>query len=74
MRRAASRAMSILGGSADSVHRQVLALVTIPAIGWLTPCAIDAVKFPHSFRDSPIEFTCNLLLLTQEQCLLQPAG
>ena len=29
-------------------------------------------KLPCSFRDPPIEFTCNPLLLTQEQCLLQP--
>ena len=46
IRRAVSRAPSRLGGSAASIRRHVLALVTIPANGWLTSCAMDAVRTP----------------------------
>jgi hypothetical protein len=44
---AVSRAPSTSGGSAASIRRQALALVTIPDSGWLTSCAIDAVKAPR---------------------------
>ena len=47
VRRAVSRAPSTLGGSAASIRRQVLALVTMPDSGWLTSCAMDAVKTPR---------------------------
>ena len=44
VRRAVSRAPSTFGGSAASIRRQVLALVMMPDSGWLSSCAIDAVK------------------------------
>ena len=47
VRRAVSRAPSTFGGSAASIRRQVLALVMMPDSGWLTSCAIDAVKAPR---------------------------
>src|ERR1039458_3027337 len=47
VRRAVSRAPSMLGGSAANMRKHVLALVTMPESGWLTSCAIDAVKAPR---------------------------
>src|SRR3712207_8549071 len=44
VRLAVSRAPSTFGGSAASILRQVLALVMMPDKGWLTSCAIDAVR------------------------------
>ena len=47
VRCAVSRAPSTFGGSAASIRRQVLALVTMPDSGWLTSWAIDAVNVPR---------------------------
>jgi hypothetical protein len=47
VRFAVSRAPSISGGSVPSIRKQVLAFVMMPASGWLTSCAIDAVSTPR---------------------------
>ena len=46
MRRTASRASSRLGASPASQRRQALPLLTTPASGWLTSCAIEAASSP----------------------------
>ena len=47
VRRAVSCAPSTFGGSAASMRRHVLALVMMPASGWLTSWAIEAVNAPR---------------------------
>ncbi|MNT57524.1 hypothetical protein D3C72_1948960 [compost metagenome] len=47
VRRMISNAPSTLGGAAPSMRRPVLALVMMPASGWLISCAIEAVSAPR---------------------------
>src|SRR5258708_14370485 len=44
VRRAVSRAPSTFGGSAASIRKQVLALVTMPDRGWLISYAVFCLK------------------------------
>ena len=44
---AVSRAPSISGGLSSNICRHVSALVIMPASGWLTSCAMEAVRIPR---------------------------